>query len=451
MSTLTVNQQRPLLLSEGEGAAQMIQRHWRGYLGRIEAAKVRQSLLSFSLFEKAFPYVLKDHSLCQKLPRSTHGKTQTFFLKEHSLVLKQSGFPQNKKRLVQMQEAKEVCRRNGYSLLQIPKARTIGAFVVEEELPIHSGDTKEGIGHYLRYRDFLNSAVREFTGFLCQSTLSDIAGGEENNPYQSLSTRPIPRYDNVAPLSNGTIALIDLEGFSSVKRKAFKGWCAMSCRDVVSLFPYHLDSILEVARNFDPEIEKYRSQLEGEAVEVRKFFRLAYEDHFEWIRQRRIPLIDPFQPIQMTAEEQLVIQEGLIEALRRADQHLFYQGCLGGDPEQTLLLFQTVFPFITQRVEQFVASMLQDIKLARKRPIETIWDLPSCRTITFSFVHKKYAQLRKDVSLKLQMFDVKDDSIDGFSAFLIESLFQELAKKRVIAYSNPHFGQGRQIKHCLFC
>ncbi|MFI5344336.1 MAG: hypothetical protein ACHQUC_08970, partial [Chlamydiales bacterium] len=154
-------------------------------------------------------------------------------------------------RLISMEQAHEICERNGYKDLIIPQARGYGEFLVERKLPFEQNSYTH-IKLYAENHDKFDNAVTEFTGFLCQSFLCDI-----------IDERGLGRYDNV-PLyiedGQGKIGLIDLEQFYPNVGEV-EDWLFLRCRDAVRLFPYHLDKIIEVAKKIDPSIEETRDLL----------------------------------------------------------------------------------------------------------------------------------------------------------------------------------------------
>jgi hypothetical protein len=347
--------------SEGQktSAAIKIQSSWRGHLARIKVEKARMYLLSYALLVKAKPYV-DDPSNLKDVPLAYSGKTRVYLPTELPIVLKQSGSPANQKRFDQMRQGRDICERSGYQRLVIPKARVYGDFIVESRLPITMHGTKEQIGLYIDNRERFAVVVQEFTGFLCQSRFHDITGFTRD-PYGTLSETPLGRYDNVALYleeDQGKIGLIDLECFEPGCIRMQKGLCFLKCRDAVHLFPYHLDEIMSVAKRFDPDIESYRGILERERAGALKRFKLAYEDHLEFIRKKGIRFEDPisFEKLGIARVEQL--KKVIEEELRKENEDIGFRGCLGEKPDETLISFnEKAFPKILDAVYQLMGVL----------------------------------------------------------------------------------------------
>src|SRR4029079_3642674 len=132
-------------------------------------------------------------------------------------------------------------------------------------LPITAHDFKAVIGIYTENRERFTNAVKEFTGFLCQSNISDVTQLSPGSPYSPFAKASMGRYDNFIPYleDDGKIGLIDLVMFTPHKTKSNERGCFDECETVILLFPYHLEAILETAKQFDPDIEIYRLELEA--------------------------------------------------------------------------------------------------------------------------------------------------------------------------------------------
>lgn len=441
------------LEAEKSKAAIKIQSIWRGYSARVKAEKARKPLLSYSLLEKAKPYIDTPSNL-KDVPRASHGETPVYLPKELPIVLKQSGAPQNQKRFDQMQQGRDICEKNGYEHLVIPKARLYGNFIVESRLPITVHGTKEQIGLYTENRGRFASAVKEFTGFLCQSSFYDITGGS-NDPYGTLAKTPVGRYDNIALYleeDEGKIGLIDLEQFSPGHSKWQKDWCFFPCRDAVHLFPYHLDEIINAAKKFDSNIESYRKDLERERDEALKRFKIAYEDHLEFIKEKGITIEKPLEVTEIISLRKENIKEAMIEVIRKEHDDFWYKNCLGERPDEVIELFGKAFPKILDLTASFLSEMLKKRVEGAEEPISSFQQLVSYRTLRFSSSSKWYRDLQEKVALELQMMKIEEEwDKDSFASLIIQSIFEELAKGKEIAYYNPSFGYGGYATQCIFC
>lgn len=440
-------------------AAIKIQSIWRGHSARVKAEKARKQLLNYVLLEKAKPYV-DIPSNRQNLPRASSGKTPVYLPKELPIVLKQSGSPKNQKRFDQMKQGRDICEKSGYENLVIPQARVYGNFIIESRLPITMHGTKEQIGLYIENREQFTIAVKEFTGFLYQSCYNDITGNYGTDPYCTLSKSPIGRYDNIALyLENGEgkVGLIDLERFSPGCNKLQKNWSFSRCRDAIRLFPYHIDEILSVAKNFDPDIENYRKDIEIERDEVLKRFKLVYEDHLYFIIEKGITIKDPgkFENLELNRKKDI---QGLIEReLRKLNQN-YFKGILGEDSDKTLARFnEKGFPQILDATCAFINTLLEMNleKAGGKSAITSRVKLLAVRSLHFELSNYLYNNPFEE---SIEMFVFKDSSV-LFSNFqkenlvltMLDIILKELERGREIAYYNPQFGYGGYAKPCIFC
>lgn len=437
-------------------AATKIQSVWRGHLARIKIEKAEKHVLSYALLKKAKPYI-DVPSNRQDMPRASCGKTPVYLPKELPIVLKQSGSPQNQKRFNQMKEGRDICEKNSYEHLVIPKARVYGKFIVESRLPITMHGTKEQIGLYIENRERFTGAVQEFTGFLCQSNFRDITGGS-NDPYGTLSKTPVGRYDNIALYleeDQGKIGLIDLEQFTPECSKLQKKWCFSKCQDAVHLFPYHLDEIMSVAKRFDPDIESYRGSLELEKAEALKRFKLAYEDHLDFVREKGIRLEDPISFEKLGVDRIKQLKKVIEEELRKEHEDVWFKGCLGEMPDSTLISFnEKAFPQILDATYKLINdTLVYNLEYQKsKGDISTNSKLLSVRTLVFSSQYVVYDEFIKSTLKSLEMLVFKSRfRTEGFLHLLLGVILKELEKGGEIAYYNPSFGYGDYATQCVFC
>lgn len=447
-----------------EMSAIIIQRAWRDHIkspkvrrdiGHVEK-EIRQ-LLSFALLEKAMPFV--DHAENRNhLPRASSGNTPVYMPNGLPIVLKQSGSPKNQKRYSQMKDARDICEKNGYQLLEIPKARVYENFIIESRLPITMNGPKEQMGLYFECRDLFTDAVREFTGFLCQSTLNDIVGGTDN-PFESLSETPMGRYDNISLYiegEQGKIGLVDLERFIPRCYKDYDDWCFSKCQDLVHLFPYHIEEILEEAKKFDPTIEKYRNNLEEERAGSLKRFKLVYEDHFEFIKEKGISVQKPLEFAQLSPSRKEEIVYILLSKLKEEHEDKYFYGCLGTDPEGFLKSLATdTIPKILNHAILFIQNLLK-LKLEAWGGIEAISSTPKFlfyRTLKIDPDSPLYVDVYLTPLLPhlnnflLPILNEKLDLLDE----LFHSILKEMEKGREIAYYNQQLGFPSNHVTCVYC
>lgn len=406
--------------------------------------------LSDALFEQAKLYIDAPANL-RNLPRASSGRTPVYLPEKLPIVLKQSGSLKNQNRLDKMEQGRDLCENNGYKHLVIPKARVYRNFIIESRLPIPIHDTKEQIGFYKENRERFASAVEEFTGFLCQSSLADITGSG-NNPYGTLSETPMGRYDNIAlylEAGQGKIGLVDLAEFTL---GCSKDDYVSRCRDAVHLFPYHLDEILKAAKKFDPNIEAHRGYLEKERDGALKRFKLAYEDHLDFVDKKGISTENPlaFEKLGKVRTEQL--QKVIEEELYREHTDAFYKGCLGALPDKTLISFnEKAFPQILDATYTLLNDLLESNQKI-KGTISTRTQLLSIRTLKFGYPCSAFDKFVQTTSKSLNMLDFGDVfDRDRFSILLFDVILKELEKGGEIAYYNPRFGYGDYATRCVFC
>lgn len=168
-----------------QAAAITLQRYYRGHVDRVIYNREKRHYLSYARFKQAIFYV--DHrSERLKLPTADAGITAVYFLND--VVLKESGLVSSPLRFEKMKRARNVCEENGYTHLVIPTARVYKDCIIEKRLPIdpHYLFLKY-IQFYTQHQDLFDQAAREFTGFLCQTTLFDLSNIYSFLPFKTLS------------------------------------------------------------------------------------------------------------------------------------------------------------------------------------------------------------------------------------------------------------------------
>lgn len=450
-------------------------------------------LLSDALVRKAQPYA-DDPQKIAKLPRAGVGKTPVYFLDE--LVLKKSGSPQNQKRFEQMKQAHQICQLNGYEDIVIPKAGLYRDFIFESKLPI-TCDIKRQVGLYVENRNQFTNTAREFTGFLFQSDFHDLLSGR--SPYLIFSKIAI-RYDNL-PLyleeGRGKIGLVDLEQFSpadippeavpphkaedtqlgSIQRistfcssyidqllgdstqphkssDVMEDWkvffskrCLESCRIAITFFPYHFDTIMSVAKKFAPNVEDLRKELEEVRDETLKFFKLAYEDHRDFIIAKGITLENPAEFKWPEASIRKQIQDGVGEKLRNF--HEDKKKILGQDPDKTLSRFNETFPEIIDATCTCIEELL---KSRPSKSISSMDELLSRRSCEGDIPSSIWSPYLKSITPKLNcLLDLIANDLEEKRRDLINMVvnytLEEFANLKVIAYYNPKFGFGERQRY----
>lgn len=464
-STLINEKEPPALKQASEDlekqkilATKKIQSICREYLIKVKAEKATRYLLSYKLLEKAKFYVDTPSNL-QGLPQASRGNTPVYLPNDLPIVLKHSGCPENQKRFEQMKQGHEICKRSDYKHLVIARARVYANFIIESRLPIHEYDTKEQIGLYIENREKFTPVVKEFVGFLFQSDLSDITDvcyfsgqSRTKDPYGTLAKTPVGRYDNIALYleeGQGKIGLVDLGEFSPGCARV-KDWPFLKCRDAIHLFPYHLEEIISEAKKFYPSIEiMYRKKLKEERDETLKRFKIAYEDHLDFIKTKGISFDNLVEIPKIELARQESIKEVITLFIRQEhESKWFYKGCLGKDPQNTILLFENAFPEILNIITDFLSDTLKNKHSNNRETISTYSQLLAFRTLLFKC--NGHSDLIKQILSKLGMIQLKEWNKNEFVTLIIQEVFKELANGKEIAYYNPSFGYGGHAIECIF-
>jgi hypothetical protein len=426
--------------------------------------------LEASLFQRATSY-LDTHQNIDDLPRAAAGKTPVYLPRELPIVFKQSGDEENFVRLRQMIAAKKICDENDYTSLVIPTARCYKDFIIESRLPITGHDTKSQIGLYVEHKEQFTEAIKEFAGFFFQADLDDIVG-KNYDPYGVLSKTALGRYDNVALYleeGKGKIGLIDLETFrpdtNESKQQWGKEWGFLKCIILVDLFPYHVDAILDMAKKFVPNVEEYRNKLEEEKAEALKRFKIAYENHLDFIKEKGITIDNPiaFTLSNSISQEDLkktVLNKISLEA-NEGNFSLFLKN--KKEVDQVLNSFDRIFPKILILTTDFLSNLLKikfdntketissEKELLRFRSLfftdsSNKWSIKGSKKLYDNF-KKQLVQILSEAEINLKL----DWAGDALLNVLLQSTLEGLTKAKEISYYNPEFGYGGYAVECVFC
>lgn len=402
-------------------AAVAIQAAWRGHAvrSRLHASGPDRNSLNPSLAARAKLFVDQPYLLA-KLPRAAAGQTPVYLPKGLPVVLKEAK-EKCQTRLTKMSQARDICQRNNYKRLQVPTAIVYKNFIIESRLPIARFDRKSQMGFYYENRARFTPAVRDFLGFFFQCTLNDITVDKVR--YAPCDT-PIARYDNVCLYSvNGkpTIGLPDLEDFDPDCPRTRADWCAQKCITATYLFPYHFDTILEVAEEFDPKIRRFEKPLEKRRDSTLSYFNTVYHDHKKFLLARRITPEHPALLPTLTAD--------------RIDEFK--------------ALFQDIPQFVEFNFSECIASFLNLFKLVLQDRIKKL-DAPL--TEWHQLLAVRTFNLKLDVILDhmadLFAIDLKDN--EPILRQMTIDILQEFARGGEIAYYRPLSGKDSNEDHCIF-
>jgi len=437
-------------------AATIIQKAWRKYA---------EKMLPLALFEKSKKYMDVNFDVT-KLSRAPAGKTQVYLPKDLPIVLKLSGSPQNKQRFEQMQQAREILKKNHYQHLVIPKARINGEWIIESRLSIAEHELKKVIGFYKENTAFFTEAVKEFTGFLCQGEFTDFVSYSNSVMEMGFRFAGVGRYDNVTLLSIengiGKIGLIDLEHFTPGTQSInyFE-----SCLSAICLFPYHFQEIVEEVSKYCPSLMsdgENKERLEKCRDDALGRFRDFYEVHLAFIQEKQITMDNPLKMVEISDDRRLVITDKILSRVREEHQKERgpLQNCLGASSEDTLKLLQdncskildSVLDFLSQSIKEKIVlegNVSSDRELLDYRTLFVRCDGQSldgmnrgiydilCPIIAATDKNssikknKDFSEQLKQMLIPVKMADV-----------IVDCIFQQLLEGREIAYYHPGSGIG---------
>ncbi len=259
-----------------------IQKFLRRSLRRLQAKKREL------LFEQARLLTRQPEKLAS-LPRAQQDAAKRVYLPDElPLVLKYKHNDEISASIFKkMGQARKMVRKKGYRHLVIPRAQVYDSFIIEHRLPVrnHEHNEKLQIDFYLDHQEQLTEAIKDFTSFLCQ------AGGIVLNLGRK-------KYDHVAMYLEGgvgKIGLMNLTHFFPIPEELQKTLSSLHnvCIDAIQLFPYHLETILAVAKSFNSDIERHALQELKETKEQVLEDLKQYLDYKDFLLQKNILLTTP--------------------------------------------------------------------------------------------------------------------------------------------------------------
>ncbi|KAF3362659.1 hypothetical protein PHSC3_000898 [Chlamydiales bacterium STE3] len=277
----------PTTVGPAIGPIIKIQSIWRGY-------QVRRHYLNAKNYHLAKQFITQSIACgsLDQLPRATKGITPVYIPPNLPIIFKALGNERSIRRFFAMWQARDLCLKNGYQTLLIPKAKPYAQFNIEEKFPIVDVKQREQIALYEDNKKSFVLAVREFTGFLCQSILPDILA--PIHPYQSTDGNiPLIRCDNLPLMIEngiGKIALIDLGGYRLRDTPLTFEDALEAAKTAIYLFPYHFDEILEEIKKFCPEIDQQITTLQNIQVTTQKQFENIYTRHYKFLTIKKARL-----------------------------------------------------------------------------------------------------------------------------------------------------------------
>ncbi len=359
-----------------------IQSLWRGFMARKSIPEL---------------YIESIGRLRNLIPKAGAGRTPVYLPRLLPVVLKSSG-RKCSERLQKMSEVRAILDKNGYKHLIVPEARIHGAFLIETRLPCGDMLTEEYMRLYAENRVQFTEAVKEFTGFLCQAPSGDLVGGSahylndivkagrRNFSHTVISGAPAGRYDNLMPyVQNGqaNLAMIDLEGCSPQPTSLRN--VEDACLTAIALFPYHFEDIIAEAKKFDPDIEKSRGALEKEKEIYLQLFKVIYEDHVNFLKDKGISPDNStvgFDRLTISRESEVkqAVKMRLLEVIK--DKDLFYSfdlSDLGENPEEFIAKFcEEAVPLA---LKELYETMDRHVNKHKKKEESSISELCAERSI----------------------------------------------------------------------
>lgn len=390
--------------------------------------------------QTAYPYI-ESEELQALLPKAPIATTPVYFVA--GLAIKATGSLKVQARFEKTEQVRLLCEKKGYHHLIVPMACIYRDWIIEKQLPIelhhggpHSG-TKRQMGLYVENRDRFTRAAQDFTALLCQVRIDDFIGHTFFDPWGKFSkSLPAKFYNACLYLEGdqGKVGLVDVEDLQEYAN------ARMGCLDAIRFFPLHFEEILAVAKQFDPEIEMYREDLERERDETLKRVKIVYIDHANYLKAKNITLDNPLDLVAFSPERRAQIATTMTSLL----------------PEQTEEALTHIYNFLRERLKEEIIS---DLKSQRDDLLaEAIVSLPlpclsvikeyandthievastvqlvSYRSLQFGPSHASYKQL-------INAFTAKVHLNNSAATETIKKIFTELAKGGEIAYYNPKFG-----------
>lgn len=115
-----------------------------------------------------------------------------------------------------------------------------------------------------------------------------------------------------------------------------------ACLTAIALFPYHFEDIMTEAKKFDPDIEQCRGDLEKEKELYLQLFKIIYEDHVKFLKDKGIVLDHStvgFDRLTASRESEVkqAVKMRLLESIKDDDSVDLSE--LGENPEEFIAEF----------------------------------------------------------------------------------------------------------------
>jgi len=249
------------------------------------------------------------------IPRAEGGSTAVYLPESMpDVVLKRSGKEHAIRRLHQMQEVRSVLRSQQSRYLIIPRASVYRGFLVEQRLPINVNEY-HNMGLYLSNPHLFDEPIREMVRLFSRRYLGDLVGDQLHPLGHIDGVEDYVRYDNL-PLyiveiggrKEGRIGLIDLEHIHN--SPSSKGLVTLG-----RIFPLHSDLIRDEAKKLNMKVDE--NSFHAAVEKGRKFLKIGFTDHLEWLQRKGISINNPTQSFQVNPlrveELTTLLQQKLLE------------------------------------------------------------------------------------------------------------------------------------------
>ena len=435
-----------------EASAVRIQRIARGFLARRELGFRRRCVLPMEVFEEARSFVdmTSDYT---GIPIAPAGLTRVYFPPEITppVVLKMSG-PDSSPRVDQMMAMRKVSEKHGLGHLVIPKARVHGDCIIEERLPLGDVMIRGQLGLYRHYRAEFTPAIQDLTRFAFHVSIEDMDSGKGRE--RSYFSGIVPRYDNFPLYIDRSgkeprfrIGLIDLEEcmissfegggnslFEGGGNSLFEGGGNSLDRilPLIALFPHHLDEIMEVAKEFDPNVERYRKVLEQRRDCMMKGAQSLYVNHSEFLRKNGITLDQREQRIKLTEMK----AERLLADLDKMIHHK-WKKYIEGDDEMVKgsafkITDKSIRRFRDEGFRKFSDVLFEELYNKLRRKVECMsrdgvleeHQLPSLRSCYISLFSTHWQAKVAPIIKEAFELDVGDEDGDKFLRIFTSDMIQ---------------------------
>lgn len=440
--------------------------------------------LNPQILSEVQPYLIKDVFDGLPMPSEGFSQKRIRILESHKLLIRVARDEEQKGdlmlRLENMKIAREIIASNNFMHLKVPKASLTGNYMVEKLLPVHEG-LFATMSYYIQNSYFFESAVIEFTKFLQLTNLNDIVGGNTWTP--SNWPQGLPRYDNIKlyektknDMTKYQIGLVDLERFEA-KPKA-KNHMIDVAKQVIYLFPYQYDVILETCQKIEPFSLESIEILESCKKKAFESIRNSYQKHHEFFHSKSLLVSDPVTRFINSPQAHAELIEKMSEELfkihlktpasiylvktkntnltkykpweiQESDSAIIILKILGQNPTKTLKYCEKkIFYPMLYKTCQHIQKMIDE---TRNENFESKYTLMSLRTMSWSqksckeihsclvsdpsrLTAKKisYIQsgLRKPIHPYFSDMIVKNDLMRGESNLIISRIMVNLLKQK---------------------